>query len=224
MAINIAIDGPAGAGKSTIAKKLAAKTGFIYVDTGAMYRALTLYLMRHDIRPDDVCGIEKVLDDIDISIEYENDTQIVLLNGENVNGLIRMQEVGLNTSTASKNRCVREKLLKLQRELAATKNVIMDGRDIGSCVLPDAQIKIYLTASASTRARRRWSELTAKGEKCDIDEIEKEIIARDEQDMTREVSPLVQTEDSILVDSSAMSIEQVTDKIYDIYLKKFEQE
>lgn len=215
--INIAIDGPAGAGKSTIAKKLAAKTGFIYVDTGAMYRALTLYLMRKNIRPDDVAAIEQVLDDIDITLEYEDGMQIVKLNGENVNDKIRTQEIGINTSTASKNKCVRTKLLSLQRNIAATNNVIMDGRDIGSFVLPDAKVKIYLTASASKRAYRRWLELKEKGECGDVKQIEKEIIERDEQDMSRENSPLVQAPDAVLVDTSDMNIEQVVDTLYEIY-------
>lgn len=220
MTINIAIDGPAGAGKSTIAKKLAQKTGFIYVDTGAMYRAITLYLMRKNIRPDDENAIMSVLDDINISLDYEDETQIVLLNGENVNNLIRTQEVGFNTSTASKNKCVREKLLDLQRSLAATKNVIMDGRDIGSCVLPNAQVKIYLTASAKKRAHRRWLELKQKGEECDIEAIEKEIIARDEQDMNRKVAPLVCVKDAVLVDSSDMDIDEVVERLYQIYEEK----
>lgn len=220
MTINIAIDGPAGAGKSTIAKKLAQKTGFIYVDTGAMYRAITLYLMRKNIRPDDENAIMSVLDDINISLDYEDETQIVLLNGENVNNLIRTQEVGFNTSTASKNKCVREKLLDLQRSLAATKNVIMDGRDIGSCVLPNAQVKIYLTASAKKRAHRRWLELKLKGEDCDIEAIEKEIIARDEQDMNRKVAPLVCVKDAVLVDSSDMDIDEVVERLYQIYEEK----
>ena len=213
MSFNIAIDGPAGAGKSTIAKQVAAQLGYVYVDTGAMYRAISLYLLRKDIAADDVEAIEKVLDDIDITLEYDNGTQIVMLNGENVNGLIRTEEVGAMTSASSKNACVREKLVELQRVLASKQDVIMDGRDIGTCVLPNADLKIYLTASSRTRAERRWKEYNEKGIECDIDQIEKDIIARDNQDMSREVSPLKKADDAVLVDTSCMDKEQVVDAL-----------
>ena len=216
MSFNIAIDGPAGAGKSTIAKQLAKKLGYIYVDTGAMYRAISLYLIRKNIAADDVDGIKSVLDDINIKLEYDNGTQVVMLNGENVNGLIRTEEVGAMTSASSKNACVREKLVELQRAIAAEKNVIMDGRDIGTCVLPNANLKIYLTASSKTRAERRWKEYQEKGIECDINKIEEDIIARDNQDMTREVSPLKQADDAVLVDSSNMTIDEVIDNIYNL--------
>ena len=216
MSFNIAIDGPAGAGKSTIAKQLAKKLGYIYVDTGAMYRAISLYLIRKNIAADDVEGIKSVLDDINIKLEYDNGTQVVMLNGENVNGLIRTEEVGAMTSASSKNACVREKLVELQRAIAAEKNVIMDGRDIGTCVLPNANLKIYLTASSKTRAERRWKEYQEKGIECDINKIEEDIIARDNQDMTREVSPLKQADDAVLVDSSNMTIDEVIDNIYNL--------
>ena len=216
MSFNIAIDGPAGAGKSTIAKQLAKKLGYIYVDTGAMYRAISLYLIRKNIAADDVDGIKSVLDDINIKLEYDNGTQVVMLNGENVNGLIRTEEVGAMTSASSKNACVREKLVELQRAIAAEKNVIMDGRDIGTCVLPNANLKIYLTASSKTRAERRWKEYQEKGIECDINKIEEDIIARDNQDMTREVSPLKQADDAVLVDSSDMTIDEVIDNIYNL--------
>ena len=216
MSFNIAIDGPAGAGKSTIAKQLAKKLGYIYVDTGAMYRAISLYLIRKNIAADDVDGIKSVLDDINIKLEYDNDTQVVMLNGENVNGLIRTEEVGAMTSASSKNACVREKLVELQRAIAAEKDVIMDGRDIGTCVLPNANLKIYLTASSKTRAERRWKEYQEKGIECDINKIEEDIIARDNQDMTREVSPLKQADDAVLVDSSNMTIDEVIDNIYNL--------
>lgn len=213
MSFNIAIDGPAGAGKSTIAKQVAAQLGYVYVDTGAMYRAISLYLLRKDIAADDVDAIEKVLDDIDISLEYDNGTQIVMLNGENVNGLIRTEEVGAMTSASSKNACVREKLVELQRVLASKQDVIMDGRDIGTCVLPNADLKVYLTASSRTRAERRWKEYNEKGIECDINQIEKDIIARDNQDMSREVSPLKKADDAVLVDTSNMDKEQVVDAL-----------
>lgn len=216
MSFNIAIDGPAGAGKSTIAKQLAKKLGYIYVDTGAMYRAISLYLIRKNIAADDVDGIKSVLDDINIKLEYDNDTQVVMLNGENVNGLIRTEEVGAMTSASSKNACVREKLVELQRAIAAENNVIMDGRDIGTCVLPNANLKVYLTASSKTRAERRWKEYQEKGIECDINKIEEDIIARDNQDMTREVSPLKQADDAVLVDSSNMTIDEVIDNIYNL--------
>ena len=213
MSFNIAIDGPAGAGKSTIAKQVAAQLGYVYVDTGAMYRAISLYLIRKNIEADDVKAIEAVLDDIDITLEYDNGTQIVMLNGENVNGLIRTEEVGAMTSASSKNACVREKLVELQRILASKQDVIMDGRDIGTCVLPNADLKVYLTASSRTRAERRWKEYNEKGIECDIDQIEKDIIARDNQDMSREVSPLKQADDAVLVDTSNMDKEQVVDAL-----------
>lgn len=213
MSFNIAIDGPAGAGKSTIAKQVAAQLGYVYVDTGAMYRAISLYLLRKDIAADDVEAIEKVLDDIDITLEYDNGTQIVMLNGENVNGLIRTEEVGAMTSASSKNACVREKLVELQRVLASKQDVIMDGRDIGTCVLPNADLKVYLTASSRTRAERRWKEYNEKGIECDINQIEKDIIARDNQDMSREVSPLKKADDAVLVDTSNMDKEQVVDAL-----------
>ena len=214
---SIAIDGPAGAGKSTIAKTIAKKLEFIYVDTGAMYRAMALYFIRHEIDPKDEEAINKACPDIHVSINYEDGVQQVLLNGENVNGLIRTEEVSMMTSNTSKYPVVREKLLSLQRGLAEKENVIMDGRDIGTCVLPGADVKIYLTASAQERARRRYKEQTERGLICDIKEIERDIIARDEQDMNREVAPLRQAEDAILVDSSDLSIDEVVERIKECY-------
>lgn len=213
---SIAIDGPAGAGKSTIAKMAAEELGFIYVDTGAMYRAMALYFIRNGIGSEEErvaasCG------DISVSIEYENGEQQVILNGENVNGLIRTEQVSMMTSNISRYASVRSKLLSLQRELAEQQNVIMDGRDIGTCVLPNAQTKIYLTASTAERARRRYQEQKDRGVECDIREIEQDIIARDRQDMNREVSPLTQAEDAVLIDSSDMTIRQVVDRIIEIY-------
>ena len=211
MGFCVAIDGPAGAGKSTIAKKLAKELGFIYVDTGAMYRAIALYLIRNNISPEDESGVTASLDNIEVKLEYVDGAQQVLLNGENVSGLIRTEEVGFATSTASKLASVREKLLSLQRAMAKNENVIMDGRDIGTCVVPDAPVKIYLTASVETRAKRRWLELKDKGMDCSLKEIEEDIAARDYQDMNREIAPLKQASDAVLVDSSQMTIDEVVE-------------
>ena len=196
---NIAIDGPAGAGKSTIAKAVSAKLGFVYVDTGAMYRAMALYFLRKGIRPDEE----------GVTISYEDGAQQVILNGENVSGLIRTEEVSQMASASSIYLPVREKLVELQKELARNENVIMDGRDIGTCVLPEADLKIYLTASTAVRAKRRYDELTEKGEPCSLEEIEKEIAERDYRDMHRENSPLKQAEDAVLVDTSGLTIDEV---------------
>ena len=219
MSMNIAIDGPAGAGKSTIAKRLAKKLGFIYVDTGAMYRAMAYYFLQKKTDPSDETAIAAMCPDVDVTIAYEGNEQQVLLNGENVNGFIRTEEVGNMASSVSVYPVVRTKLVELQRQLAAKSDVIMDGRDIGTCVLPDAQVKIYLTASSATRAKRRFDELAAKGETCNLEQIEKDIIDRDYRDMHRETSPLKQAEDAVLVDSSEMNIDEVVDAIYQIYEK-----
>ncbi|MBP5276320.1 MAG: (d)CMP kinase [Lachnospiraceae bacterium] len=216
MGFNVAIDGPAGAGKSTIAKLVAKEKGFIYVDTGAMYRAIALYLIRKGVGIDDNAGFEKYCGEANVSIEYDNGTQIVLLNGENVNGLIRTQEVGNMASASSTNGKVRAQLLELQRKLARENDVVMDGRDIGTNILPNAECKIYLTASSRVRAERRYLELKEKGTDCDLDIIEKEIIERDERDMNREIAPLKQAEDAVFLDTSDMSIEEVKDKIISI--------
>ena len=216
MSINIAIDGPAGAGKSTIAKRLAKELGFIYVDTGAMYRAMAYYFLSHGIKAEDENAIAEACPNVDVTISYENGEQQVILNGENVNGVIRNEAVGNMASATSVYPVVREKLVELQRQLAKKTDVIMDGRDIGTCVLPDAQVKIYLTASSATRAGRRYEELTAKGISCDLAEIERDIIDRDYRDMHRETSPLRQAEDAILVDSSDLNIDEVVAKIRSI--------
>ncbi len=216
MSFQIAIDGPAGAGKSTIAKKIAREKGFIYVDTGAMYRAMALFLLRNKIDSADSQGIAEKCKEAEISICYQNDEQIVILNGENVNDFIRTEEVGNMASASSANISVREKLLELQQQLAAKNDVVMDGRDIGTCVLPGAQVKIYLTANSLVRAKRRYDELVTKGVSCDLELIEKDIIKRDEQDMTREHSPLKQAEDAVLLDTSEMNIEQVVAAILKI--------
>lgn len=220
MSYNIAIDGPAGAGKSTIAKKIAGKLNFIYVDTGAMYRAMALFMIRSGIGPDETERIGEKCREADISIRHENGEQVVLLNGENVNGLIRTEEVGNMASVSSADAKVRKKLVELQQKLAESADVVMDGRDIGTCVLPGADVKIYLTAGSAVRARRRYDELTAKGELCNLEEIEKDIIERDHRDMTREISPLRQAEDAVLVDSSDMTIEQVVETVIALVREK----
>lgn len=217
---NIAIDGPAGAGKSTIAREVAKKLDFIYVDTGAMYRAMALYFLRHDIKADDEGKISAACDDIQVSLVYENGEQQVMLGEENVNAYIRTEEVSMMTSDISKYAAVREKLLSLQKELAANNDAVMDGRDIGTCVLPDADVKIYLTATASERARRRYKEQIERGMDCELDQIERDIIARDEQDMNREIAPLRQAADAIFVDSSNLTIDQVVSEIISIYNRK----
>ncbi len=220
MSFQIAIDGPAGAGKSTIAKRVAKQKGFIYVDTGAMYRAMAYYLLSKKVSPKDAQAIEENCQNADITICYEEGEQVVLLNGENVNGVIRSEAVGNMASASSPNPKVRERLTLLQKELAKTNNVVMDGRDIGTCVLPDADVKIYLTASSKVRAKRRFDELSAKGISCDIEQIEADIIKRDEQDMTRKVAPLKQAEDAVLLDSSHMTVDEVAGAILDLCEKR----
>lgn len=220
MSHTIAIDGPAGAGKSTIAKRIAKKLNYIYVDTGAMYRAMALFLLRKQVAPEDKEKINEICEQADITIRYENGEQVVLLNGENVNGLIRTEEVGNMASATSVNKNVREKLVRLQQALAAKEDVVMDGRDIGTCVLPDAETKIYLTASVMVRAKRRYEELMAKGIACELDAIAADIRERDERDMTRELSPLRQAEDAVLLDSSEMSIAEAVSAVIALHDKK----
>ena len=220
MVHNIAIDGPAGAGKSTVAQKVAKELSFVYVDTGAMYRAMALYLLRKGVNREEPDEIGEACQNAEISIEYQNGEQIVLLDGENVNAHLRTEEVSAMASVSSAVPRVREKLLDLQRKLARTMSVVMDGRDIGTTILPDADVKIYLTASSLTRARRRYLEYQEQGEACALAEIQKTIEERDQRDMTREISPLCQAEDAVLVDSSELTINETVEKILSVYHSK----
>lgn len=218
MGYNIAIDGPAGAGKSTIAKLVAKELGFIYVDTGAMYRGLAVHFLKKGIVPGEVEKIEAACEDAKVELGYENGVQQVYLNGENITGALREEAVGNMASVSSAVPAVRAKLLDLQRNLAKEKDVVMDGRDIGTNVLPNADVKVYLTASVECRAMRRLKELEGKGEACDFEQIKQDIQERDERDMTREIAPLKQAEDATLIDSSEMGIDDVVKAI--IALKK----
>ena len=213
MGYNVAIDGPAGAGKSTIAKLVAKEKGYIYVDTGAMYRGLAVHFLRKGIDADDRSAVADACADAEVTIGYENGTQQVYLNGGNITDLIRGEEVGNMASRTSAIPEVREKLLELQRSLARSHDVVMDGRDIGTNILPDADVKVYLTASVQTRAKRRFDELQEKGVACDLKEIERDIRERDERDMNRDIAPLKQAEDAVLIDSSDMTIPEVTAEI-----------
>lgn len=213
MGYQIAIDGPAGAGKSTIAKLLAERKGFIYVDTGAMYRGLAWYFLTKGIRPDDEEAVTKACEEVKIDIAYENGKQQIYVNDKNITDHLREEAVGNMASKSSAVPAVRARLLELQRDLARREDVVMDGRDIGTSVLPDADVKIFLTASVDTRARRRYNELLGKGESCDYDQIAADIEERDRRDMTRAISPLCRAEDAELVDSSDMTIEEVVEKI-----------
>ena len=208
MTISVAIDGPSGAGKSTVARRAAQELGYIYVDTGALYRAIALYLLRANIKADDVAGVENALKNIEIGLEFSDEGQQVILNGENVSDLIRTPEVSMLASTSSALPVVRAFLLEKQRGLAKTQNIIMDGRDIGTVVLPDAQVKIFLTASVEERATRRFEELTAKGQDVSYEDIYKDIEKRDYQDSHREIAPLKPAADSILLDNTGFAIEQ----------------
>ena len=220
MSFNVAIDGPAGAGKSTIAKALAKELQFVYVDTGAMYRALAYFFLsrKADISNEEEIG--EFVKEATVEIAYEDGKQQVLLNGENVTSHLREEEVGNAASRTSAYPAVRAHLLKLQQDLATTQDVIMDGRDIGTCVLPKAQLKIFLTASVETRAKRRYDELLAKGEQANLSEIAAGIKERDERDMNREIAPLKQAEDAVLVDSSHMSIDEVVNTIRNLVMER----
>lgn len=217
---HIAIDGPAGSGKSTIAKLAAKKTGLIYVDTGAMYRALAVYFLKKGLKAEDEAGITAAVADADVTIEYQDGVQQVILNGENVTPFLREEAVGQMASASSVYAAVRSKMTALQQKLAAEKDVVMDGRDIGTVVLPDAFLKIYMTAAAEVRAKRRYDELTAKGSEADYDTILREIIERDHRDMTREIAPLKQAEGAVYLDTSELGIEEVADKVLSLYERR----
>lgn len=216
MGYNVAIDGPAGAGKSTIAKLVAKEKGYIYVDTGAMYRGLAIHFLDKGIQPQETEKVIEACKDAEVTIAYEDAVQHVYLNGKDISSRLRNKEVGNMASVTSAIPEVRKKLLELQQNLAKTQNVIMDGRDIGTCVLPHADVKVYLTASVETRAKRRYQELQEKGEDCNLEEIAHDIEERDRRDMTREIAPLKQAEDAVLVDSSDMTIAEVVKTIVDL--------
>lgn len=216
MSFNIAIDGPAGAGKSTIARRVAKELGFLYVDTGAMYRTIALYLLRNGIDCGQEEALERALREIEVGLGYEDGEQQVFLNGENVSGQIRTEAVSQMASVSSARPMVRAKLLQLQRSMAQEHDVLMDGRDIGTLILPDAQLKIFLTASPQARARRRFLELQEKGVQACLEEIEREMEERDYRDTHRETAPLRQAEDAVLVDTSDMTVEEVVAKILEL--------
>ena len=216
MGYNVAIDGPTGAGKSTIAKLVAKEKGYIYVDTGAMYRGLAIHFLDKGIQPQETEKVIEACKDAEVTIAYEDAVQHVYLNGKDISSRLRNEEVGNMASVTSALPEVRKKLLELQQNLAKTQNVIMDGRDIGTCVLPHADVKVYLTASVETRAKRRYQELQEKGEDCNLEEIAHDIEERDRRDMTREIAPLKQAEDAVLVDSSDMTIAEVVKTIVDL--------
>lgn len=220
MGFNIAIDGPAGAGKSTIARRTAQELSFIYVDTGALYRALAVFLVDEGVSPEDTEKVKEAVKSVKISIAYENGEQQVLVNGKNVTDRLRAESVGNMASTISAIPAVRAALLDLQRDLAKAHDVLMDGRDIGTNVLPDAELKIYLTASVETRAERRYRDLQEKGVEKPLSEIKKEIEERDHRDMTRAIAPLKQAEDAVYLDTSHMNIDEVVEAIRKLYRER----
>ena len=217
--ISIAIDGPAGAGKSTIAKKVAGELGYIYIDTGAMYRTMAYYYLQNNIDTKDEKAVSELCDKIEVGLKYIDGVQHVLLNGEDVSGFIRTGEVGAAASQISVYGAVRNSLLDLQRNMAKTNSVVMDGRDIGSVVLPNAQVKIYLTASVEERARRRYAEYVQAGQDCDLEKIKKEIEERDYRDMNRDIAPLVCADDAHVIDSSSMTIDEVCEAVFELVRK-----
>ena len=219
--VSVAIDGPAGAGKSTIAKRLAAELGYLYVDTGAIYRTVGYHMSLMGIGPKDADGIRRCIDDVNIRIEHQADgLQHMILNGEDVTDRIRTPEMSQMASGVAAHRCVRDYLLEMQRELAATHNVVMDGRDIGTVVLPNAQVKVYLTASAEVRAERRWRELVTRGEDVRFEDVYTDVVKRDEQDMTRKIAPLKCADDAEVLDCSYLTIDRVVAEMKAIIRRK----
>ena len=221
--MKIAIDGPSGAGKSTIAKIIAKNIGYIYIDTGAMYRAVGLFALRNNIRIDNQTDIIPYLDKIDITISYKDDEQQIFLNKENVSSEIRHPEVSKAASDVGTIKAVREKLVCIQRKLAENNNVIMDGRDVGTHILPDAEIKIFLTASAEKRAERRYKELIEKSVSCTFNEVLDDMIKRDKNDTEREFSPLMKASDAVLFDSSDFTLEETVGKITELIKEKINE-
>lgn len=218
--MNVAIDGPAGAGKSTIAKACAKELGYIYVDTGAMYRGIALYMVDHKIRPTDIEAVKQALLDVNVTLRYEDGKQLLIVNGQDVSDRIRTPEVSAAASLFSAIPEVRKALLDLQHDIAEKNNVLMDGRDIGTVILPQAQVKIYLDASPEIRGKRRYDELVLKGKSVVLEDIIEDVKQRDYQDMHRETSPLKKADDAIVVDSSYMTIEEVQNKIVSLVREK----
>ena len=221
--INIAIDGPAGAGKSTIARSLAAKLGYIYVDTGALYRAVGVNAMRKGMDTKNAEQVNSILDETKVSLRFVDGEQRVFLGDEDVSLAIRTPEASMAASNVSAIPAVREFLFDLQRNIAKENDCLMDGRDIGTVVLPEAQVKIFLTASAEVRAKRRYDELLAKGMKAEYNEVLEEMIQRDYQDSHRAIAPLKQADDAVLVDTSEMNLEQVLETLENIVKEKSEK-
>lgn len=222
MVVNIALDGPSGSGKSTMAKRISKELGYYYIDTGALYRALALFIKREGICPDDEAMVASGIEKAKIEFHFVEGVQHTCLNGEDVSELIRSPEISVYASRTSTLRCVRAKLLGVQRDFAAEHNLIMDGRDIGTTVLPHAQIKLYLTADAADRARRRYEELLERGEKVEYSTVLSDIRARDERDMTREISPLRQAEDAVLVETTGLSLEEGYRKVKSLIVSLLE--
>lgn len=213
MAYNIAIDGPAGAGKGTVAKIIANEKKFLYIDTGSLYRSITVYMLENNVDITNQIEVEKNIDKVDIKLVYIGEEQKVILNGEDVTGRIRTEQVSSATSIVAAIPKVREKLVELQRKLAGENNVVMEGRDISSVVLPNANLKIYLDSTVDERAKRRYLEQTSKGEEVVLEEIKKDIIERDNRDMNREMSPLIKVEDAIYIDASEITAQEAAEKI-----------
>lgn len=220
MIVNVAIDGPAGAGKSSVAKAAAAKLGFIYVDTGALYRAVGLYALNNGIPTDDAASVSGCLKDIKVELKFSDEGQQVYLNGENVSAFIRTPEASMAASNVSAIPAVRSFLFDLQRNIAKENSCIMDGRDIGTVVLPDAAVKIFLTASPEIRAKRRYDELIAKGQSVEYKDVLDELIQRDYNDSHRQVAPLKPAQDSVILDNGELNLEESANRIIEIIEEK----